>query len=222
VIDSTEDMTGGMGFRGLEHLHTFVQEGGLLVPLAGAGILAADSGIAPDVSTHPPAGTPGSHVTTKVLRPEHPVTWGYPEITHAFHGNVSSYTVPEHFQGRVVMQYGIKTRAEAEAKADREADIPVAKEEPAETPEESEDADGKPDKPKLCLSGLVREPDSVERMPAILDVPVGAGRVLFFTWNPLHRHQNHHDFAFLTNALLFHDDFPGTPTEEEMLERERP
>ena len=54
----------------------------------------------------------------------------------------------------------------------------------------------------------------------MLDVPVGKGRVLFYTWNPLHRYQNHHDFAFLTNAFLFHDDFPETPTEEEMRARE--
>jgi len=219
VIDFTDDMTGGMGFRGLEHLHMFAKRGGLLVTLANAGVLAADSGIANAVSTRPAGGTPGSHVTTKVLRPEHPVTWGYPELTHAFHGNVRSFSVPEHLQGRVLMQYGTKTRAEAEAEADRKADIPAEEQEPVE--EEKEDEPEAPE-PKLCLSGLVRDADAIERAPALLDVPVEEGRVLFFSWNPLHRYQNHHDFAFLTNALLFHDDFPGTPTEEEMLERETP
>ena len=66
----------------------------------------------------------------------------------------------------------------------------------------------------------MKKPEDLERKPAILDVPVGEGRVLLYTWNPLHRYQNLHDFPFLTNALLFYNDFPGTPSEQEMRERE--
>ena len=57
-------------------------------------------------------------------------------------------------------------------------------------------------------------------MPAILDVPVGDGRVVIFSWKPMHRYQNHHDFPFVTNALMFWNDYPSTPTEEEMRARE--
>ena len=46
--------------------------------------------------------------------------------------------------------------------------------------------------------------------------------VVLFSWNPFHRYQNHHDFAFVTNALLFFDDFPGVPTRDEMRARELP
>jgi hypothetical protein len=53
-------------------------------------------------------------------------------------------------------------------------------------------------------------------------VPVGDGHVLFFSFDALHRYQNHHDFGFVTNAILFHDDFPSTPSEEEMRMREAP
>ena len=193
--------------------------GGLLVTLGGAGILAADSGIARDVASSPPGGTPGSHITTKVLRPEHPVAWGYEPVTHVFHGNTTRFDVPDRLRGMVVMQYGTQTTDEAERAADKEAGVESAM--PAPTQDEDEDeAKSEPD-PPLCLSGVVKDPSALERWPALLDVPVGRGRVLFFTWNPLHRYQNHHDFGFLTNALLFHDDFPGTPTEDEMLERER-
>ena len=76
------------------------------------------------------------------------------------------------------------------------------------------------DRPELCLSGALRDPSALQRKPALLDVPVGEGRVLLFSWNPLHRFQNHHDFSFLTNALLFHDDFPPIPTEKQMRQRE--
>ena len=213
VIDSSQDITGGMGFEGLANLEAFVEGGGLLITLGGAGRLVSDSGMTREVSSSDPAGTPGSHVTTKILRPEHPVTWGFDDMSYVFHRNMPSFTVREYRQGMVVMQYGTKTMAEAEREADREADIPV---------EEDTDDTQEPDtdRPPLCLSGLVEDPDSLEREPAILDVPVGEGRVLIYTWNPLHRYQNLHDIPFLTNALLFYNDFPDTPTEKEMRRRE--
>jgi len=109
------------------------------------------------------------------------------------------------------MQYGTQTMAEAEREADREADIPTD-----DPPAGAEEADDAP----LCLSGLVKDADALQRKPAILDVPVGAGRVLVYSWNPWHRYQNLHDFPFVTNALLFYNDFPPTPTEDEMRRRE--
>ena len=217
AIDSSEDITGGMGFVGLEQLSRFVHEGGLLITLGSAGRLAADSGLARGVRSGDPAGTPGSHVTARVLRPEHPVAFGYGELTHVFHGNLPSFTVSERERGRVVLQYGTKTAAEEEADADRKAGVPVE----ASAKESSQGTDEKPAAdPELCLSGLVKDSAALERLPAILDVPVGRGRVLLLTFDALHRYQNHHDFAFVTNALLFHDDFPSTPTEEEMRRRE--
>ena len=217
VIDSSPDITGGMGFEGLANLQRFVEDGGLLVTIAGAGRLVADGGIAREVSSQPAAGTPGSHVTTKVLRPEHPVTWGYDETCWVFHGNDPGFEVSERHQGMVVMQYGTKTMAEAERDADLEADIPV--ETPA-TDLKDTLASGKSKNPPLCLSGLVKDPSVIERKPAILDIPVGKGRVLMYSWNPWHRYQNLHDVPFVTNALLFFNDFPPTPTEQEMRHRE--
>ncbi len=219
VIDSSPDITGGMGFGGLANLQEFVEDGGLLITLGSAGRLVADGGITREVSSRPASGTPGSHVTTKVLRPEHPVTWGFDETTWVFHGNEPGFTVNEHWQGMVVMQYGLQTMAEAERAADRKAAIPTN----GETDNKDKDKDKeskKSDKTPLCLSGLVKDPDGLQRKPAVLDVPVGKGRVLIYSWNPLHRYQNLHDFPFVTNALLFYNDFPPTPTEDEMRRRE--
>ncbi|MEE8458899.1 MAG: hypothetical protein V3S08_03445, partial [Phycisphaerales bacterium] len=218
VIDSSPDITGGMGFGGLANLQGFVTDGGLLVTIAGAGRLVADGGIAREVSSSGAGSTPGSHVTTKVLRPEHPVTWGYDQTCWVFHGNDPGFEVSERHQGMVVMQYGTQTMAEAEDEADRKADIPV--ETPATDDEDDEAAPGKSKTPPLCLSGLVKDPSDIERKPAILDIPVGKGRVLMYSWNPWHRYQNLHDFAFATNALLFFNDVPPTPTEQEMRRRE--
>jgi hypothetical protein len=213
-IDSSEDITGGMGWEGLASLHKFVEEGGMLLALGSAGVLPADGGIARDATAETPAGlaNPGSHVTVKVLRPEHPIAWGYPAVTHLFRGNFPLYIVPERLMGQTVVQYGVKTAAEAEREEDKKADIPV----PDEPPKKKGEA-----KP-LLLSGLLKGGEALERKPAVLDVPVGRGRVVFYSWNPMHRFQNRHDFAFVTNALLFWNDFPAAvPTEAEMRARER-
>ncbi|MBI4564822.1 MAG: hypothetical protein HY716_09050 [Planctomycetes bacterium] len=213
-IDAAEDITGGMGFEGLANLERFVREGGLLVTLGSGGLLPADGGIARDVTGDRPEGLlcPGSHVTAKVLRPEHPIAWGYPRVTHVFRGNHPRFTVRERDWGMTVMQYGTKTRAQAEREADQKAEIPVG--EPKRDPATKEEVI------PFVRSGMVKGVDKLERAPAVLDVPVGKGRVVIFSWNPLHRHQNWHDFGFFTNALLFWNDFPPPPTEEEMMSRE--
>lgn len=216
VIDSSEDITGGMGFVGLANLQEFVESGGMLITLGSGGLLASDSGMARDVSSSKPAGTPGSHLTAKILRPEHPVTWGYDEVTHVFHGNQPGFGVREFLQGMVVMQYGTQTLAQAEVEADKKADIPVSTDRKNEKDAAGDDHEKRP----LCLSGLVKEASDLQRKPAILDVPIGKGRILFYSWNPMHRHQNLHDFPFVTNALLFFNDFPSTPTADQMRERE--
>jgi hypothetical protein len=59
---------------------------------------------------------------------------------------------------------------------------------------------------KAVLSGLMRGADQIKDRPAIVDVPVGEGRLLMFTTNPVYRWQNHGEFNMLFNALLNWDD----------------
>jgi hypothetical protein len=44
--------------------------------------------------------------------------------------------------------------------------------------------------------------------PAIVDVPVGQGRVLLFATNPCYRWQNLGEFNMLSNSILHFNDFP--------------
>lgn len=231
VIDASPDITGGMGFAGLAELQAFVEGGGTLVGLGSGGRLAAEGGIARNVSARPPGGSPGSHVTTKLLRPEHPLVWGYETIDWVFRGNLPVYSVRDWDWGQTVMQFGTKTWEELEHERDAKADIPseaALRELEPEAAGEGEDPGADPgadaaagsQKVPLVRSGIVEKPEALEHQPALLDVPVGAGRVVLFSFNPMHRHQNEHDFAFVTNALLFFDDFPAVPTRDEMRARE--
>ncbi|PYV08547.1 MAG: hypothetical protein DMG07_25490 [Acidobacteria bacterium] len=59
------------------------------------------------------------------------------------------------------------------------------------------------------LSGLMRNPNEIRNRAAIVDVPVGAGRVVLFATNPCYRWQNYGEFNMLFNALLNFNDFKG-------------
>jgi hypothetical protein len=57
------------------------------------------------------------------------------------------------------------------------------------------------------LSGLMKGAGEIMKRPAIVDVPVGQGRVLMFATNPCYRWQNLGEFRMLFNALLNFNDF---------------
>jgi hypothetical protein len=58
------------------------------------------------------------------------------------------------------------------------------------------------------LSGLMRNPNEVRAVPAILDVPAGKGRIVLFATNPCFRYQNLGEFNMLFNALMHFNDAP--------------
>ncbi len=81
---SSPDITGGMGLEGVVELQKFVEKGGLLITLGVASDLPADFGIARRVEeTHTSSQfyAPGPIVEAEVLRPTHPVFYGYTEKT---------------------------------------------------------------------------------------------------------------------------------------------
>ena len=56
------------------------------------------------------------------------------------------------------------------------------------------------------LSGLMRGANEIRGRPAIVDVPVGDGRVLMFATNPCYRWQNFGEFNMLFNAVMHYND----------------
>jgi hypothetical protein len=194
--DAAADVTGGMGFTGLANLQRFLEEGGVLITLADAGVLAADGGLARPVRTlrAPDTFTPGSELRARFRRPDHPIAYGYGETTSIFRGNGALFRVAEMDEGLIVLQFGTKL-------SDDDASGPAA------AGEASKEAKSEP----LCLSGLVKGEGTLQRKPAILDVPAGKGRVILYAFNPLHRYLNHSDFRLVTNAILNWNDLPPAP-----------
>ena len=61
---------------------------------------------------------------------------------------------------------------------------------------------------RSILSGLMRGVAEIRMRPAILDEPVGRGRVLIFSTNPAYRWQNLGEFNMLANSILNFNDLP--------------
>ena len=75
--------------------------------------------------------------------------------------------------------------------------------------EKDEDKDKK--KEPMLVSGGVKGGGELEGKPAILDIPVGRGRVVAFDFDPIHRYLTLSDFRLVWNILLNWNDLPGTP-----------
>jgi hypothetical protein len=142
-------------------------------------------------------------VRVKARNPNHPILYGYPDVTHVFRGNGPLYGVDRRDRSMIVLQYG------AELPADERADARPAGgfglEAPAAAPADTAPA---PRAGTYVLSGMVRGQDQIVGQGAVFDVPVGRGHVVAFTFNPLHRFLNHHEFAMVWNALLHWNDLP--------------
>ena len=190
VPDSTEDITGGIGWGGMANLQEFLYRGGLLITLGNGSALALDGGLARNVRRTTSVDTPGVELTVKFERPDHPLAYGYPKITSAFRSEMPTYAVRPEYQRLVVLQWGTKL-----PKRDRDPDAEkAAAAEKADKPKETT--------PPFVVSGGVKKGDDLEGQPAILDLPAGKGRVLAFNFNPIHRDLNHSDYRFLWNGIL--------------------
>ena len=64
-------------------------------------------------------------------------------------------------------------------------------------------------------SGGIKGGSELEGKPAILDIPVGEGRVVAFNFDPIHRTLTRSDFRMVWNAILNWNDFPEPPATHE-------
>jgi hypothetical protein len=188
IPNASSDITGGMGFEGLANLKEFIDQGGVFVTMASAGQLPVDGGLVRTVSKTSVGRTPGSFLRAKVLRPDHPITYGYEELTSVFRGSGPVFDVHDDDRHLAVVQFGTKQ-------------VPKGDEEGEKS--KSPKAGG-----KLLLSGYLQDPGKIDGKPAILDVPTGEGRVVLFAFNPMHRYLNHADFRYVYNIILNWNDLP--------------
>ena len=111
----SDDITGGIGWSGLQQIQEFVEQGGLMVTLGNASMLPLEAGIVRGVRRdsggvpRSSAGggaaaaaaaqdavtrTPGAHVAVSFTRADHPIAYGYPANTYVFRQNFALYSTP--------------------------------------------------------------------------------------------------------------------------------
>ena len=217
--DSTEDMTGGMGFAGLANVQQFVQGGGLLVTLSNPTRLVAEGGIARELSSMSSGNLfhPGSVVRVKARQSSHPLLYGFPETFHVFRGNAPMFSVGRRDRDAIVLQYGTRPPAD-EREGEPEGPMmgmPETERDRESASEREEEGAGRGARSggdnSYVLSGMVRNENVIVGQGAIFDLPVGDGRVVAFSFNPLHRFLNHHEFPLVWNALMNWNDRVAMP-----------
>ncbi|MBX6331514.1 MAG: peptidase [Gemmatimonadaceae bacterium] len=219
------DITGGPGFEGMAELQRFVDDGGTVITLFGATRLVAETGIAPGLAPHATRALfhPGSVVRVRARRPASPILYGFPDTTTVFRGNGPLYEVEPRDSALIVLQYGTKLpehRAEGAMlgmPADTGKRAGAAPSRAAEGKEEKKGSDS-----GYVVSGMVRGQDEIIGQGAIFDVPVRRGRVIAFTFDPLHRFLNHHELPMVWNAILNWNDAPRRAAAGSVADRRTP
>lgn len=196
---ASEDITGGLGWGGLQSLQQFLSDGGLLITLGNATALALDGGLVRNVRRARDQGvqTHGVELKVRFVSPGHPIGYGYPQVDSAFRSNYPVYDLPRRWlemayctscldgpvdRRGVVLQWGTRALTDEAAPGG--------------------DASSEPKAASIVVSGGMRGREKLEGRPAILDLPSGRGRVIAFNFNPMHRDLNHSDARFLWNAVL--------------------
>lgn len=208
--DSTPDMTGGPGFDGVNNLKLFAEAGGVIVTLDNSSMLVAEAGIARALRNNPAptaAGLfhPGSIVMAKA-RSNSPILYGFPETFPIFKGMGPLLQTAKYNRSMLVLQYGTKPLKDEEEYKGLVMGMPdkkPVKESEAKTPKKED---------PYVVSGMVRNEQAIIGHGAIFNVPVGAGRVVAFTFDPLHRFLNHHDAPMVWNVLMNWNNLGETST----------
>jgi len=146
----------------------------VLITLGGSSFLPADFGITRTVDaarTSPQFYAPGPIVEAEILKPTHPIFYGYSQkVVPVRWANGPLLRVPAEDRKFILMQF--------------------------------------PGGEKSVLSGLMKGVPETRNRPAVLDVPVGQGRVVLFATNPAYRWQNLGEFNMLANSILNFNDYP--------------
>ena len=191
---ASDDITGGIGWRGLANLEAFARDGGVLITLGSGSTLVLESGLVRNVQRAdlPGVTTPGAHLRTSFLQPEHPIAYGYQAESYAFRSPYSFYDPPRRW---LTMSYCTSCLAGP-------IDLRNLVMQWGTLPFDAGDDPAVASAPPILISGGGKNQRALEGRPAILDVPLGDGNVLVFNFNPMHRDMNHADSRYLYNGIL--------------------
>jgi zinc carboxypeptidase len=185
VYGESDDISGGMGLEGVVEFERFVKDGGVVVTLGTASYFPSEFGLTPKIDaarTTAQFYAPGPIVDAEILKPEHPIFYGY-----------DKRVIPVRYANGPLLS--VQTNVNP-------FDAP-----PTPPPTPPNVLMRYPGGDDHVLSGLMRGANEIRNRPAIIDEPAGKGRVILFAGNPCYRWQNFGEFNLLFNTLLNFNDF---------------
>lgn len=191
----SKDITGGLGLEGIEALEKFIHAGGTMITLGSGSRLITDFGILPGIRVNTPSELvcPGTLVSGWARHGENPILHGIEPHPAIYQSSVTVYEVDKKMRSSVVMQFGTSLPRDVMNEMDQEA---------REAHEKMEREQS------FKLSGLLRGEKSLDGTAALIDAPLGRGRVVMFAFNPLYRWMNHASFPMVYNAIINWDAPP--------------
>jgi hypothetical protein len=230
-IASTDDQRPGLGFAGLDHLHQFVDQGGLLIAVEDTARLLIGSGMAPGVRVADPKNlrVVGTVLDARFPDPKSPILAGLGDRLSVYSADGLSFEISNAASGGWVQEEGDRptgrggpkdtdsvegrtpqaprpVRAKVERWEARPLEIEELRRNPAVIPEAL-----RPktlvrfgDADDLLVSGLLEHGDQLARRAAVVEVPSGKGKILLFAINPIWRGSTIGSHPLVWNAILEH------------------
>jgi len=230
-IDATDDQRPGLGFAGLDHLRQFVEQGGLLVAVEDTAQLLIATGMAPGVRV---TGSKGLRVVGSVLDarfpdPASPLVAGLGDRLSVYSAEGMSFELSNTVMGGWAQEQSDRPTGRGGPK---DTDAPQGRpgQAPPPTPAKVERWEARPlsieeqrnnramipealrprtvvrfgDADDLLVSGLLENGGELARRAAVVEVPLGKGRLLLFAINPIWRGSTTGSHPLVWNAILQH------------------
>ena len=234
-IDATDDQRPGLGFAGLDNLRQFVQQGGLLVGVEDTAQLLIATGLAPGVRVANPKNLKvvGSVLDARFPDPTSPIVAGLGDRLSVYSAEGMSFELSNSADGRLGPEEADRPTGRGGPKdtdtpqgrpaqpsaahphESRALGSPAARDrraaqQPLRDPRGPPPADRGAFRRRRRSAGLRPARRTAASWPAaaaVVEVPVGKGRVLLFAINPVWRGSTVGSHPLVWNAILQHGSF---------------
>jgi hypothetical protein len=232
LLDSTADIRPGLGYDGLAHLKTFVEQGGLLITCEDTAQFAIETGLALGVSVGSSGDSrvTGTVLNTAFVAKDSPIAYGYSDHVPVISANGMVFNISNTTNrsgGRILMDpyaerpTGRGTVEDSDEVQGRKAvqPEPLPKQQPWEARQlDEEQTRNNPrvipvqyrpsvilrfsDSKSLLLSGLLDKAGPIAEHAIVVDAHLGKGNVLLFANNPIYRGETIGTYPLVFNAIL--------------------
>jgi len=233
--DSTDDIRPGLGWEGVAHLKSFVENGGVLLTVMDTAQFAASLGLEDSVSTSRGSREKivGSVLRADLVDAASPIAYGYSDKLSVYCDDGPVFSLTSIVGARGFRRLGGESHTRPTGRGTlTDPDFTVgrpATELPAEPESELWESPPVTDEQlrngfrvippaararvifryaenrDLLVSGLVEGGDEIAQHAAVVDAPAGKGHVVMFSINPVWRGETRGSYALVLNTILNFD-----------------